>query len=295
MRLKFLDEDLEGVEIFGKVEANNPGGSVKDRAALWMIRDGIASGRLQRGMRILDATSGNTGIAYAWIGGALGFGVTLCLPKNASPERFRTLAAYGVEIVETDPLEGTDGAILVAREMARKSPERFFYPDQYSNPANWRSHYDSTAVEILEQTRAYEAEGNLTHVVACVGTSGTFVGVSRRMKEELPAVRCVEVQPDSPFHGLEGMKHIPSSLVPEIYDASLADERMVYRTEDAQALVRRAAREAGLLLGPSSGAAMGVARAIGERAAAAGEKARIVAILPDRGDRYLEDTFWREG
>lgn len=287
IRLGFLDRDLAGVEIYGKVEANNPGGSVKDRPALRMICKGIEEGRLRPGMRILDATSGNTGIAYAWIGGSLGFGVTLCLPKNASPERFRTLRAYGVEIIPTDPLEGTDGAIEVARGMHEKDPARFFYPDQYSNEENWRAHYETTAPEILTQM-----DGDLTHFVAGIGTSGTFTGTGRRLREAVPGVSLVEVQPSAPFHGLEGMKHIPTSLVPAIYDATLADRRETSETEIAQRFVRRAAHESGLLLGPSSGATMEVARRIGEEAAAAKRRARIVAILADKGDRYLEDPFW---
>lgn len=259
---------------------------MKDRAALAMIRAGLATGALRPGMRILDATSGNTGIAYAWIGGSLGYGVTLCLPRNASPERFRTLQAYGVEIIPTDPLEGTDGAILDAREIYAKEPGRFFYPDQYSNEANWRAHYDTTAPEILAQLP------DLTHFVAGIGTSGTFGGNARRLHKDVPDVVLVEVQPAAPLHGLEGMKHIPTSMVPEIYDPSLADRIEASETETAQKYVRRAAHEAGLLLGPSSGATMDVARRLGEEASGRGEPARVVAILADRGDRYLEDPFW---
>ncbi|HEX7125356.1 MAG TPA: cysteine synthase family protein [Thermodesulfobacteriota bacterium] len=286
VRFDRLAAGLADVTILAKLESRNPGGSVKDRAALGMILDGERTGRLVRGKTILDATSGNTGIAYAWIGAAKGYAVELCLPASASAERKAILRAYGVRIVETPAAEGSDGAIREARRRFAADPDRFFYPDQYSNPANWRAHYDGTAVEILEQTG-----GRLTHFVAALGTSGTFVGVARRLRAEKGrAVRLVSVQPDSPFHGLEGLKHMPSALVPAIYDPGVADENLWMRTEEAQALVRRVAREEGVFIGPSGGAALAAALRIGREHPGA----IIVTVLPDGGERYLSERFWSE-
>jgi cysteine synthase B len=285
VRLDRLAAGLPGVTILGKLESRNPGGSVKDRAALAMILEGERRGELAPGKVILDATSGNTGIAYAWIGAARGYQVELCLPASASSERRAILRAYGATIVETPAGEGSDGAIREARRRHAADPGRYFYPDQYSNPANWRAHYQGTAAEILEQTG-----GRLTHFVAGLGTSGTFVGVARRLREHDRRVRLVSVQPEGPLHGLEGLKHMPSALVPEIYDPRLADENVWMPTEEAQAVVRRVAREEGLFVGPSSGAALAAALRVGRRAAGA----VIVTVLPDGADRYLSDRFWSE-
>ena len=274
----------EGVEVYAKAEHLNPGGSVKDRAALAMIIDGERTGRLASGKTILDATSGNTGIAYAMIGAARGYPVTLCVPKNASPERKRILRAYGAELVETDPTRSTDAAQLVAREMHEREPEKYFYPDQYNNPANWRAHYDGTAPEIRRQTG-----GRVTHFVAGLGTTGTFVGTTRRLKEYDARLRAVSVEPDSPFHGLEGMKHLATAIVPGIYDETLADERTEVATEDAQEMTRKLAREEGLFVGVSSGANVFAAVRLA-RTLAPGSV--VVTILCDGGERYLSDRFW---
>jgi cysteine synthase B len=250
IRLRRVTRDLPGgVEVFVKAEHLNPGGSVKDRPALFMILEGERSGRLQPGMTILDATSGNTGIAYGMIGAARGYPVTICLPKNAGVQRKEILRRFGVELIETDPLQSTDGAQLVARELSAREPEKYFYPDQYNNPANWRAHYEGTAPEIWEQTK-----GRITHFITGLGTSGTFVGTSRRLKELNPAIRAISMQPDSPLHGLEGLKHMASALVPGIYDPALADQNVEVSTEDGQEMARRLAREEGLLVGTSSGA-----------------------------------------
>jgi cysteine synthase B len=273
------------VAIWGKCEWFNPGGSVKDRPALWMIKDGEARGRLRKGQTILEATSGNTGIGLAWIGAALGYRVELCLPANANAERRAALAAYGATLVETDPLLGTDGAILEARQRAAADPEGRFHTDQYANPANPRSHYESTAPEILEQTQE-----RLTHFVAGLGTTGTMMGAGRRLKEALPGVVRVGVQPDQPFHGLEGLKHLSSALVPPIYDESVVDDQRTTSTEAAYAMCRRAAREAGAWIGVSSGAALAVAVDLANTL----ERAMIVVILCDGGARYAGESFWRE-
>src|SRR5437588_1016814 len=250
LRLRRVTAGLPpGVEVLVKAEHLNPVGSVKDRPALAMILDGERSGRLYPGKIVLDATSGNTGIAYAMLGAARGYKVTLCLPANASEERKHILRIHGAEIVETDPLQGSDGAQTLAREMARRDATKYFYPDQYNNDANWRAHYEGTGVEIWRQTA-----GKVTHFIAGLGTSGTFIGTSRRLKEYNPAVRVISMQPDSPLHGLEGMKHMATAIVPGIYDASVADENVAVATEDAQEMVRRLAREEGLLVGTSSGA-----------------------------------------
>jgi cysteine synthase B len=275
-----------GVEILAKAEWFNPGGSVKDRAAWSMIRDGERRGLLTPDKTILDATSGNTGIAYAMIGAALGYRVKLCLPRNASTERKRILLAYGAELILTDPRRGTDGAQQEARRLQAAEPDRYFYPDQYNNPANWQAHYEGTGREIWEQTG-----GRLTHFVAVLGTSGTFMGTARRLKEQNPQIRVYAVQPDSPLHGLEGMKHMPTALVPGIYDPALADEHLTVDTEAAQAVTRDLARYEGLFAGPSGGAAvlacLQVARTL--------DQGTIVTVLPDGGSRYLSDSFWDEG
>ena len=288
LRFENLASGLRHVQVFGKAEWLNPGGSVKDRAAFNIIESALRSGALRGGRRLLDATSGNTGIAYAMIGAARGVPVTLCVPENVSVERKRILAAYGAEIIWTDPQEGTDGAIRLARKLYEAEPEKYFYADQYSNDANWLAHYHGTALEIWAQTR-----GAITHFVAGLGTSGTFVGTSRRLKELKPAIRAISVQPDSAFHGLEGLKHMPTALVPRIYDPSLADAMQEINTEAAYAMVKRMARTAGVLLGISGGAALAAAEKIAQEAPS-GEPAVIVAVLPDSGDRYLSENFWNE-
>ncbi len=271
----------QGVEIYAKAEWYNPGGSIKDRAALKMIREGERAGMLTHDKIIIDATSGNTGIAYAMIAAVLGYRVHLAVPANASVERKRILTAYGADVVYTDPLEGTDGAQRYVKELVAHHPERYFYPDQYNNPANWQAHYESTAMEILKQTA-----GGLTHFVAGLGTTGTFVGTARRLKEFNPAIQCISVQPDTPLHGLEGLKHLPTALVPGIYDATLADDNIEVSTEEAYEIMRRLAREEGLLVGPSSAAAliasMQVARQVTEGV--------IVTIFSDDGLKYLSDS-----
>jgi cysteine synthase B len=283
VRLRHFERETPGVELYAKAEWQNPGGSVKDRAAARMIADGEASGALGPGLTIVDATSGNTGIAYAMIGASRGYPVKLYLPDNASPERKLILRAFGAELVLTDPLEGTDGAIREVRKMVAAEPQRYFYPDQYSNDSNWRAHFDTTGPEIIEQTG-----GRLTHFVAGLGTSGTFMGAGRALRRFNPAIRLVSFQPDSPFHGLEGLKHMASAMVPKIYDETLADENMSITTEDAHRMVRRLAREEGLLVGISSGAALSaslqVARQIGQGV--------LVTVFPDGAEKYLSESFW---
>jgi cysteine synthase B len=274
-----------GVRLYAKAELANPGGSVKDRPALAMVMDALRRGLFTKGRRLLDATSGNTGIAYAMIGAALSFPVTLCLPDSASPERKRILRAYGAELRITDPLAGSDGAILEARRLVAVEPERWAYLDQYSNPENWRAHYRTTGPEIWEQTA-----GTITHFVTGLGTSGTFMGVGRFLRETNPAVRLVSMEPDSPFHGLEGMKHMATAIVPPIYDSRLADEARELPTERAYAMVKRLAREAGLLVGVSSGANVAAALDV----AAGLEKGVVVTVLCDSADKYLSDRFWEE-
>jgi cysteine synthase B len=288
LRLEGLTAEFPQLEFYAKAEWFNPGGSVKDRAALWMIRDGELSGKLRAGKTILDATSGNTGIALAMFGAALGYPVKLCVPASASVERLRTLRAYGAEVILTPAEEGSDGAIRRAREIFETDAEHYFYVDQYSNPANPRAHYDTTACEIWKQTR-----GRITHFVSGLGTSGTFIGTARRLKELNPAIQAISVQPDEAFHGLEGLKHMASAIVPAIYDASLADENISVRTEDAYAMVRRLAREEGLLVGVSSGAAACACLKVAEEIPR-GEKAVLVTVFPDSGDRYLSERFWNE-
>jgi cysteine synthase B len=289
IRLAKIEQPYPNVEIYAKAEYFNPGGSVKDRPALNMIRDGEQSGKLDRRKVILDATSGNTGIAYAMIGAASGYAVKLCLPSNASLERKRILKAYGAEVVFTDPGQGSDGAIRKCREIYAEDPERYFYPDQYNNPANWQAHFNGTGIEILEQT-----DRRITHFVAGLGTSGTFMGTSRRFRQDKPEVRCISAQPASPFHGLEGMKHMPSSIVPGIYDESLADENLWIETEDAYAMVKRLARQEGILAGISAGANVVAATRIAAAAAKQGERAVIVTIFCDSADKYLSEHFWDE-
>jgi cysteine synthase B len=276
----------EGVEVFAKAEHLNPGGSVKDRAALAMILAGERSGRLPKDKILIDATSGNTGIAYAMVAAERGYRVTLALPRNASPERKRILGVYGAEIIETDPLGGTDAAQLRARELAASEPDKYFYPDQYNNDANWRAHYDSTAPEIWEQT-----EGRITHFLAGLGTTGTFTGVGRRLKEYDPSIHLVSMQPDSPLHGLEGMKHLATAIVPGIYDPALADESVEVATEDAHEMTRRLAREEGLFVGVSSGANVHAALRLARDLPPG---STVVTILCDGGGRYLGDRFWEE-
>lgn len=283
VRLQRLASETPGVELYAKAEWQNPGGSVKDRAAWRMIAEGEASGALTPGLTILDATSGNTGIAYAMIGAARGYAVRLCLPENASEERKLILRAFGAELVLTDPLEGTDGAIREARRLKAADPARYFYPDQYNNAANWWAHFDTTGPEIIEQTG-----GRLTHFVAGLGTSGTFVGVGRRLRQFNPAVKLISVQPDSPFHGLEGLKHMDSAIVPGIYDPTLADEDLRIGTERSYEMVRRLAREEGLLAGISSGAALAASLEVARRL----ERGVIVTIFPDGAEKYLTEKFW---
>jgi cysteine synthase B len=288
LRITRLGQEFPNVEFFAKAEWFNPGGSVKDRPALWMIREGERSSKLRPGKVILDSTSGNTGIAYAMIGAALGFKVKLCLPASASVERKRILTAYGVDLVLTPGEEGSDGAIRRVRQIYEEDPGKYFYPDQYSNAANWRAHYESTAPEIWEQTR-----GRVTHFVAGLGTSGTFCGTARRLKEFNPAIRCVSLQPDSAFHGLEGWKHMASAIVPKIYDPGLADGDFAVRTEDAYAMVKRLARQEGILASVSAGAALvgcfQLARRIPRE-----QHAVVVTVFADSGDKYLSERFWDE-
>jgi cysteine synthase B len=288
LALDRIGAEFPNVQFLGKAEWFNPGGSVKDRAAYSMIRDGERRGDLRPGKVILDATSGNTGIAYAMIGAALGYRVKLCLPTSASPERKQILGAYGVEIVYTPGDEGTDGAIRRVREVYQADPERYFYPDQYGNAANPEAHYKTTAPEIWEQTR-----GEITHFVAGLGTSGTFMGCARRLRELNPRVRCISMQPDSSFHGLEGLKHMATAIVPPIYDPTIADENIEVLTEDAQAMVKRLAREQGLLVGVSAGAAVWAALSVARRLPR-DERAVIVVILPDSGEKYLSEKFWSD-
>jgi cysteine synthase B len=288
LRLERLTRDLPGVQILGKAEWLNPGGSVKDRAAANMVNQGRSGGRFSPGKVLLDATSGNTGIAFAMIGAAEGFPVTLCMPENVSGERKRILHAYGANIIYTDPADGSDGAIRKVREVYARDPDKYFYADQYSNDANWQAHYHGTANEIWQQT-----QGRITHFVAMLGTSGTFMGSARRLKELNSKIRCISLQPDSPFHGIEGAKHMAGAIVPKIYDSALADLDLRISTEDAYRMAKRMAREEGLLVGISAAAAvvgcLEVARQL-----APGEAAVLVTILADSGDKYLSERFWAE-
>jgi cysteine synthase B len=288
LRLTRIAADLPNVEILGKAEWLNPGGSVKDRAAANIVAQARASGKLTSGKILLDSTSGNTGIAYAMLGAAEGFPVTLCMPENVSVERKRILHAYGANIIYTDPADGSDGAIRMARELAAKHPDLYYYADQYSNDANWQAHYQGTANEIWQQT-----EGRITHFVSMLGTSGTFMGTTRRLKELNPRIRCVSLQPDSAFHGIEGAKHMASAIVPKIYDSSLADADLGISTEDAYIMAKRLAREEGLLVGISAAAAvvgcLQLARQLKKN-----DRAVFVTILCDSGDKYLSERFWQE-
>ena len=283
IRLTKFERDVPGVELYAKAEWCNPGGSVKDRAASFMIADGERTGRLTPGKTVIDATSGNTGIAYAMIGAAKGYPVTLCLPENASPERKLILRAFGARLILTNPLEGTDGAIREARRMVAESPDTYFYPDQYSNASNWQAHVATTAQEILAQT-----EGRITHFVAGLGTSGTFIGTTRGLKAADPAIRAVSFQPDSPFHGLEGLKHMATAMVPAIYDPGLADAQVWVSTEAAHWHVRRLAREEGLMVGVSSGAALAAMLQVA-RGLSSGV---VVTVFPDGAEKYLSEQFW---
>ncbi|MCS7351463.1 MAG: cysteine synthase family protein [Thermoflexus sp.] len=285
LRFRKLVAPFAPVEIYAKAEWYNPGGSVKDRPAREIILTAEREGRLHPGKIILDATSGNMGIAYAMLGAARGYRVTLCIPANASPERLRILRAYGAELILTDPLEGTDGAILEARRRYEADPKRYFYADQYNNPANWKAHYRTTGPEIWEQT-----EGRITHFVAGLGTSGTMMGVGRYLKERNPAIRLIGVQPDGPFHGLEGLKHMETAIQPGIYDPGLLDEILTISTEEAYAAARRLAREEGVFVGISSGAAMAAALKVAARL----REGMVVTIFPDAGYKYLSENFWFE-
>ena len=288
LRLERLGREFANVEFCAKAEWFNPGGSVKDRPALSMIQAGLASGALRAGKTIIDATSGNTGMAYAMIGAAMGYPVKLCLPDSASHERKRILGALGAELVITPGDEGTDGAIRKVHEIVRLDPEKYFYPDQYSNPANWQAHYRTTANEIWEQTR-----GRITHFETGLGTSGTFVGTTRRLKELNPAIRCVSLQPDAAFHGLEGWKHMETAIRPAIYDDKLADENLEVSTEEAYRLVKRLAREEGLLVSPSAAAALlgcfAVAACLPKK-----KNAVFVTVFADSAAKYLNERFWDE-
>src|SRR3984957_970871 len=288
LRFDRLTTHLPDVTVLGKAEWYNPGGSVKDRAASSIVAEGRRNGKFGPGKILLDATSGNTGIAYAMLGAAQKFPVTLCMPTNVSVERKQILSAYGANILYTDPGEGSDGAIRMARELAAKHPDLYFYADQYSNDANWQAHYHGTANEIWQQT-----EGRITHFVAMLGTSGTFMGTTRRLKELNPAIRCISLQPDSAFHGIEGAKYMASAIVPKIYDPSLADADLGISTEDAYAMAKRLAREEGLLVGISAAAAvvgcLQLARQLKKN-----QPAVFVTILCDSGDKYLSERFWQE-
>jgi cysteine synthase B len=291
LRLDALTHDLPGVALLGKAEWYNPGGSVKDRAASNIVAEARRTGKLRPGQSLLDSTSGNTGIAYAMLGAAEGFPVTLCMPENVSRERKQILQGYGANIIYTDPGDGSDGAIRMARELARSHPDQYFYADQYSNEANWKAHYHGTANEIWQQT-----QGRVTHFVSMLGTSGTFVGTTRRLKELNPAVQCISLQPDSSFHGIEGAKHMASAIVPKIYDPQLADQNLEISTEDAYAMARHLSRNAGLLVGISSAAAVvGCLKIARELSLKKGREAVIVTILCDSGDKYLSERFWTEG
>ena len=283
VRLRTFGADLPGVELYAKAEFQNPGGSVKDRAAASILREARRTGRLRDGVTILDATSGNTGIAYAMISAAYGYRLKLCMPANVTQERIRMLKAYGAELVLTNPMEGTDGAIREARRLVASDPQRYFYADQYNNDANWRAHYETTGPEIIEQT-----EGRITHFVAGLGTSGTFMGVGRRLREFNSDIQLISVQPDSPMNGVEGLKHMETAIRPGIYDDTLADEDVRIATERAYAFTRRLASEEGMLVGVSSGAALAAALDVAERA----PRGVIVVVFPDSGTRYLSERFW---
>jgi cysteine synthase B len=289
LRLDRLTAHLPGIHLLGKAEWANPGGSVKDRAASAIVLDAQRKGLLTPGKALLDATSGNTGIAYAMLGSAMHFPVTLCMPSNVSPERKNILSAYGAQIVWTDPADGSDGAIRMARKLAAEQPDKYFYADQYGNANNWLAHYHGTANEIWDQTA-----GRITHFVAGLGTSGTFMGTTRRLRELNPAIQCISMQPDSPFNGLEGLKHMATAIVPPIYDATLADRNLDMPTERAYLMAKRLGKTQGLLVGVSAAAAVAASLDIAEEEASAGREAVIVTILCDSADKYLSERFWTE-
>jgi len=291
VQLRKLFRRFDDIPVYAKLEWYNPGGSVKDRPALNMIREGEESGQLTPDKIIIDATSGNTGIAYAMFGAALGYRVTLALPGNASPERKKILKILGAELIITDPMEGSDGAIRKVQELVHKYPDKYFYPDQYNNEANWKAHYNTTAPEIVR-----DAGGTITHFVAGLGTTGTFTGVARRLKEVNETIRCVAVQPDSPLHAIEGWKHLPTTMVPAIYDESLVDELLEVTTEEAYAFVKKAAREEGLLIGVSSGAVLAAVQKLLKHLDSLHRlrQPRIVTVLPDSADKYFSESFWDE-
>lgn len=280
----------DDISVFAKAEWTNPGGSVKDRAAASIIRAAEASGRLRLGVTLLDSTSGNTGIAYAMLGAARGYAVRLFVPANVSPERIAILRAYGAELVLTDPLEGSDGAIRAVRELAAAEPDRYFYADQYNNPANWQAHYRTTGVEIWQQTH-----GQVTHFVAGLGTSGTLMGTGRRLKAYDPRVQIIALQPDSPFHGLEGLKHMPTAIRPGIYDEALPDAQIAVSTEDTHVMIRRLAREEGYLVGISAAAAMVGALRVAEQLAERGQSGTVVTLFPDSAAKYLSEYARMDG
>lgn len=288
LRLERIRADVPHAEIYGKAEWTNPGGSVKDRAAAGIVQEAFRDGSMRGGKRLLDSTSGNTGIAYAMLGAACGFGVTLCVPANVSVERKRILKAYGAEIFYTEAGEGSDGAILEAQRIIAAYPDKYFYADQYSNDANWLAHYRGTANEIWEQT-----QGRITHFVTVLGTSGTFMGTTRRLKELNPRIQCISLQPDSPFHGIEGAKYMPTSIKPKIYDPALADRNIEINTENCYAMARRLAREEGLLVGTSSAASLVGALRVAREAEI--EHPVLVCIFCDGADKYLSERFWDEG
>ena len=286
LRFQRIARRSPGVEVFAKAEWVNPGGSVKDRAAASIVADAKRTGKLGPGRTLLDSTSGNTGIAYAMLGAAEGFAVTLCIPANVSAERVRIIRSFGAEIIFTDPADGSDGALRKAHELGAAEPQKYFYADQYSNPANWRAHYHGTAEEIWRQT-----DGSVTHFVAMLGTSGTFVGSARRLKELNPDIRCISLQPDSPFHGIEGAKHMPTSIVPQIYDTGLADENLFISTEESYLMIKQLAREEGLLVGISAAAAMVGCLRVAEESE---PNSVIATVFPDSADHYLSERFWEE-
>jgi len=289
LRLDALTAHLSAIQILGKAEWTNPGGSVKDRAASTIVLAAQREGKLTPGKTLLDATSGNTGIAYAMLGSAMGFPVTLCVPSNVSPERKNILAAYGANIIWTDPADGSDGAIRRARELAANNPEKYFYADQYGNENNWLAHYHGTANEIWQQT-----EGRITHFVAGLGTSGTFMGTTRRLRELNPAIQCISMQPDSPFNGLEGLKHMATAIVPPNNDPTHAHRNIYIPTERAYRMAKHLGKTQGLLIGVSAAAAVAAALDIAEQEAGAHREAIIVTILPDSADKYLTERFWTE-
>ncbi len=289
VRLEGLSPRLEGVQLLGKAEWANPGGSVKDRAASFIVADALEKGQISTTRGLLDATSGNTGIAYSMLGAAMGFPVTLCVPSNVSPERKRILSAYGANVIWTNPADGSDGAIRAARGLVLENPGQYFYADQYSNENNWKAHYNTTANEIWEQT-----DGRVTHFVAGLGTSGTFIGTTRRLRELNPKIQCISMQPDSPFNGLEGLKHMATAIVPKIYDSGLADENIEMPTETAYKMAKFLGRKLGILMGVSAAANVAAAVEIGERESAKGREAVVVTILCDSADKYLSERFWQE-